>query len=93
MTLNEYREINWRCWCVKGALVPLSLTESALWDAYSDYGNQLQMHESVAKEGFENHYIARVLGVPGLHSYVNSPHSHISIFFRHYQPYSHLYCC
>ena len=94
MTLNEYREINWRCWCVKGRLTPLSWTESALWDAHSDYGARMWSNEEAtytASNRFEQAFIERVLSVPGLHSYVNSPQSHIAIFFRYYQPNSHLY--
>ena len=85
MTLNEYKHICFIYWLCHDVLPPLILDERALWNIY--YELQLLPLSSIAQRStlWETVWEERLQN-PGLHSYVNSPHAHIAVFFRHYRP-------
>ena len=84
MTLNDYKRICFREWLLRGELPALHLSEYALWELYYEEGNTPlhQVHQFNTAE-WDDLWNERLLN-PGLHSYVNTPNSHIAVFFRHY---------
>ena len=85
MTLNEYKHICFLHWLRHETLPPLILDERELWNLHREL--QLLPLSCIPQRStlWETLWNQRLCN-PGLHSYVNSPHSHIAVFFQYYRP-------
>ena len=63
MSIEIYKEANWRMWCIKGQLCPIDWSENNIIETYKSYGDRMWYNEEAsytAKDGFDKKFAEQI---------------------------------